>query len=170
MIYVNSKDDLVNGIYFLVKSNGYILKQTKNNVKYIDNNNFRIYFTYLNVENTELGKVYSFIFQIKKRVKSGSRFVWKQVGEKKISGQGTRFESDFKNLLKRIEDLGYLGFTIDNVSSDVEKELEKIAQDNLDIETLKTRKSDELDFHEVSVWGLRSALIEAYELGLKSKK
>ena len=45
--------------------------------------------------------------------------------------------------------------------------LEGIARDILFIETLKTRRSDELDFHEVSVWSLRGALRVAYELGAK---
>ena len=43
--------------------------------------------------------------------------------------------------------------------------LEKIAFTNFDIETLETRMSDGLDFHEVSVWGLKQALEEAYAAG-----
>lgn len=30
----------------------------------------------------------------------------------------------------------------------------------------KTRKSDSLDFHDVSVWGVKEALIAAYQAGL----
>jgi len=48
-------------------------------------------------------------------------------------------------------------------------ELEKIANEILNIETLETRMSDSLDFHEVSVWSLKKALEMAYELGHKSK-
>ena len=33
------------------------------------------------------------------------------------------------------------------------------------IETLETRKSDRLDFHDVAVWGIRAALEDAYEAG-----
>ena len=44
-------------------------------------------------------------------------------------------------------------------------ELEKIAKEHLGIETLKTQMSDSLDFHEVSVWSLKEALVAAYELG-----
>ena len=40
----------------------------------------------------------------------------------------------------------------------------------LEIETLAERKSDSLDFHEVSVWGLKDALLAAYELGLAAAK
>ena len=80
------------------------------------------------------------------------------------------FDTDFLSLLDKLESMGYLGFTVDNVDPKIEKALEKIAQDNLDIETLKTRKSDELDFHEVAVWGIKAALIEAFELGLGYNK
>lgn len=48
---------------------------------------------------------------------------------------------------------------------DTLKKLEEIAKDVLEIETLETQMSDSLDFHEVSVWGLKEALIEAYSLG-----
>ncbi len=43
--------------------------------------------------------------------------------------------------------------------------LESIASEYLDIETLAERKSDALDFHEISVWNLRKALQAAYEAG-----
>jgi hypothetical protein len=48
--------------------------------------------------------------------------------------------------------------------------IEAIARNILEIETLAERKSDSLDFHEVSVWGLRDALLAAYELGLAAAK
>jgi hypothetical protein len=44
--------------------------------------------------------------------------------------------------------------------------LTDIAQKHLNIETLETRKSDSLDFHDVAVWCLKDALQEAYEAGL----
>ncbi len=43
--------------------------------------------------------------------------------------------------------------------------LEKIALDHLFIQTLETQMSDRLDFHEVSVWAVKSALQAAYEAG-----
>ena len=43
--------------------------------------------------------------------------------------------------------------------------LQQIALDHLFIETLETRNSDRMDFHEVSVWGVKSALMAAYEAG-----
>ena len=42
---------------------------------------------------------------------------------------------------------------------------EKIALDHLFIQTLETQMSDRHDFHEVSVWGVKSALEAAFEAG-----
>lgn len=47
--------------------------------------------------------------------------------------------------------------------------LTEIAKKHLNIETLETRNSDSLDFHDVAVWSLKDALQEAYEAGLQSK-
>jgi hypothetical protein len=38
---------------------------------------------------------------------------------------------------------------------------------HLFVSTVQERKSDSLDFHEVSVWGIQTALEEAYQLGIK---
>ena len=38
------------------------------------------------------------------------------------------------------------------------------------LETLQTRNSDRLDFHEVAVWSLVDALRAAYELGKGEQK
>ena len=46
--------------------------------------------------------------------------------------------------------------------------LEQIAQQHLFINTLQTRSSDSLDFHDVSVWGIKAALEAAYEAGLNA--
>ena len=42
---------------------------------------------------------------------------------------------------------------------------QQIALDHLFIDTLETRHSDRLDFHEVSVWGIKSALQAAFDAG-----
>ncbi|MEI3023965.1 MAG: hypothetical protein V8T37_03860 [Streptococcus sp.] len=39
-----------------------------------------------------------------------------------------------------------------------EEILTKIAQEELDVETLERRWSDNLDFYDVSVWGIKRAL------------
>ncbi|SIS92017.1 DUF6900 domain-containing protein [Phaeovulum vinaykumarii] len=41
-----------------------------------------------------------------------------------------------------------------------------IAKRHFFVETLDTRNSDGLDFHEVAVWAMRTALEEAYAAGL----
>jgi len=46
--------------------------------------------------------------------------------------------------------------------------LEQIAQQYLFIETLQTRHRDNLDFHDVSVWGVKSALQAAFDAGLRA--
>ena len=43
----------------------------------------------------------------------------------------------------------------------------QIAQNKLGIETLETRKSDSLDFHDVAVWCLRDALEAAFNAGVE---
>jgi hypothetical protein len=43
-----------------------------------------------------------------------------------------------------------------------------IAREHLDIATLKTRKSDSLDFHDVAVWQVKIALKAAFEAGAKA--
>lgn len=45
-----------------------------------------------------------------------------------------------------------------------------IAQKHLDIETLETRHSDRLDFHDVAVWGIKQALHAAFMAGLQAPK
>jgi hypothetical protein len=45
-----------------------------------------------------------------------------------------------------------------------------IANDVLGIETLDTRRSDSLDFHDLSVWQIRKALDAAYEAGLNATR
>lgn len=42
---------------------------------------------------------------------------------------------------------------------------QQIALDHLFVETLETRNSDRLDFHEVSVWGIKTALQAAFDAG-----
>ena len=52
----------------------------------------------------------------------------------------------------------------------LENLLQQIALNHLFIDNLETRNSDRLDFHEVSVWGVKSALIAAYEAGRQTAK
>jgi hypothetical protein len=47
----------------------------------------------------------------------------------------------------------------------IETTLAKIAKEQMQIETLETRKHDALDFHTVAVWEAKSALQAAYDAG-----
>ena len=57
--------------------------------------------------------------------------------------------------------------TIHEVAADAttDQQLLQIAKQHLFIETLETRHSDRLDFHETSVWGIKNALQAAFEAG-----
>ena len=48
--------------------------------------------------------------------------------------------------------------------------LTEIAKEELLVETLENRWSDNLDFYDVSVWGIKRALERAYEAGRQSIK
>jgi len=50
--------------------------------------------------------------------------------------------------------------------NDLDQLLTQIARQHLDIETLETRRSDSLDFHDVAVWQVREALQAAYLAGV----
>ncbi|HEM6113212.1 TPA: hypothetical protein U2B98_002209 [Streptococcus suis] len=46
----------------------------------------------------------------------------------------------------------------------------RIAQEELQVETLEQRWSDTLDFYDIPVWGIKKALERAYEEGRNSVK
>lgn len=48
--------------------------------------------------------------------------------------------------------------------------LDHIAQTILGLETLDTRNSDRLDFHELAVWNIKAALQAAFEAGQQAGK
>ena len=49
----------------------------------------------------------------------------------------------------------------------IESLLTLIAQQHLGIETLQTRSSDRLDFHDTAVWCLKDALEAAFKAGVE---
>ncbi len=49
----------------------------------------------------------------------------------------------------------------------LEQLLTQIAQQHLDVETLETRRSDRLDFHDLAVWSIKAALEAAYQAGVE---
>jgi len=52
-----------------------------------------------------------------------------------------------------------------NNNSTPAQQLQKIALDHFFVATLETRSSDSLDFHELSVWAIKTALQAAFEAG-----
>ena len=53
------------------------------------------------------------------------------------------------------------------MSTTIDQIFALIAQKHLFIETLETRHSDRLDFHDVSVWSVRDALEAAFKAGVE---
>ena len=49
------------------------------------------------------------------------------------------------------------------------KAIKKIAKDELGVETLDARFSDELDIHSLPVWQIQKALLAAYAAGMKRR-
>jgi len=47
----------------------------------------------------------------------------------------------------------------------MDEAIASIAKDKLGIETLETRNSDALDFHELAAWQIKEALGAAYRAG-----
>jgi hypothetical protein len=50
----------------------------------------------------------------------------------------------------------------------IDQQIAEIAHRHLGLETLDERRSDSLDFHELPVWDLRTALAAAYAAGQAS--
>ena len=57
-----------------------------------------------------------------------------------------------------------------NNSIDIESKLAEIAKECFNIETLETRNSDSLDFHEVAVWQIKAALDKAFLIGWETPR
>ena len=58
----------------------------------------------------------------------------------------------------------------EQAEKDIDRQLQQIARAHLFIDTLETRNSDRMDFHEVSVWGVKSALMAAYQAGRQAAR
>ena len=50
---------------------------------------------------------------------------------------------------------------------DVYETIEKIAKEELFMDTLEQRHRDSLDFYDVSVWGAKKALLKAFRAGIE---
>ena len=56
--------------------------------------------------------------------------------------------------------------SMSTLSQDFDRLIEQIAKKNMNVETLKTRNSDSLDFYDVAVWSMKKALEEAFIAGM----
>ncbi len=56
------------------------------------------------------------------------------------------------------------------MSTTRDNKLTTIAREALSLETLETRNSDSLDFHDTAVWCVKDALERAYEAGRQSAR
>ena len=54
------------------------------------------------------------------------------------------------------------------LDSSVDVIIRQIARDVLGINSLETQNSDSFDFHDVSVWQIKSALENAFKVGFES--
>jgi len=52
----------------------------------------------------------------------------------------------------------------------MQKAIERISRETLGLETLETRNSDSLDFHDMAVWQIREALEAAYQAGASAAR
>lgn len=59
---------------------------------------------------------------------------------------------------------------MDKLNPELQKKIGDIAREHLDIQTLETRNSDRLDFHDVAVWSVQKALLAAVELGRELRR
>jgi len=57
----------------------------------------------------------------------------------------------------------------DDTNAAPETLLAELALQHLGIETLTTRNSDSLDFHDVAVWAIRDALEAAWQAGRNAR-
>mgnify|MGYP000671967001 CR=1 FL=1 len=51
-----------------------------------------------------------------------------------------------------------------------EQAVQRIARETLGLQTLRSRGSDRLDFHDLAVWTIQHALERAYEAGQQATK
>lgn len=65
---------------------------------------------------------------------------------------------------------GFAGNVSDFKAAGTERLFTAIAKAYLSIDTLESRVRDSLDFHNVSVWGVRAALEAAYKAGFEAAK
>lgn len=97
-----------------------------------------------------------------------------QLADTKVLAAAARGEIDINKLARdELANRGldaqgkWVGFkAAAEIAEQAQSGIEQIARRHLHIETLATRNSDRLDFHNVSVGGIKAALEEAYHAGI----
>ena len=56
----------------------------------------------------------------------------------------------------------------EDATTRAESEVLDIVKDELGLQTMQTRHSDEKDFHELAIWQIRKALFAAYRAGFQA--
>jgi hypothetical protein len=77
-----------------------------------------------------------------------------------------RIAVDSLDLEPRIQEETLSGLPIKQAQA-IEPTLEQIAKQELGVETLATRNSDQLDFYDLNVASVKAALLKAYEAGAR---
>lgn len=85
-----------------------------------------------------------------------------RLAREELAGRGLDKQGEWVGFeaAKRVHETG--------TNATTDQQLLQIARQHLQTTTLETRHSDQLDFHEVSVWGIKSALQAAFEAGRQS--
>ena len=156
----------------LMKSYGYTFNLSENNHLSIETDNESLSI----IDLTEKSGTYTFTYRYS--VKKGKSWNILALSQYSFTEAAIReslcqfaFWLDQKTTLNDLKRSTYESMkAVKEGKLSVDKGLENIANNVLGIETLETRNSDSLDFHEVSVWGIKEALKQAYEMGKNSKK
>lgn len=145
-----------------------VLRKSNKNAYYIDNAKFRIYLiNYTQLQDGNYGYDISFDIVVKEDViNNGKVSKWVEKGRSHFVSNIRYLEGTIERRIQKLFELGYLGVSADNLKVDLDVEFDKIAKEVLGIDTLVTRKSDSLDFHEVSVWSLKQAFQKVFDLGV----
>lgn len=157
---IHNQKDVKGVINSAFKKYGYEL-QSENGRCFIDNRKFRIYFVNIQVRKDK----YVMDMVIKEKKEDGN---WVEKVRKFLPfTNGAYLPVQMDSLIQSLFSMGYLGLAPDNLDIEKDKLFEQIAKKHLYINTLETQKSDSLDFHDVSVWGIKAAFDEIFETALK---
>lgn len=164
---IHTQKDVKNAINSAFKKYGYEL-QSENGRCFIDNRKFRIYFVNIQIRKdkySDFDDKYAMDIVIKEKKEDGN---WLEKVRKPVPfTNGAYLPTQMDSFIHNLFSMGYLGVTPDNLDIDKDKLFEQIAKKHLYIDTLETQKSDSLDFHDVSVWGVKAAFDDIFEAAME---